>query len=82
MYYVYVLKNSKGIFYKGHTNDLERRIQEHNSRDSVSFTKVRGPWALVYKEKFETRGEAMRREKFLKSGKGRSLLNDLMQSSE
>jgi putative endonuclease len=79
---VYVLRNSKSVFYKGHTNDLEKRVLEHNTQDSVSYTKLRGPWTLVYQEKFKTRGEAMRREKFLKSGRGRLLLREVMHSAE
>jgi putative endonuclease len=73
MYFVYILKNPKGVLYKGQTDDLEKRIKQHNDPvDSFpSFTKKRGPWTLVYKEKYPTRDEARQRERFLKSGKGR-----------
>jgi putative endonuclease len=73
MFYVYVLKSNKGKLYIGHTNNIERRLIEHNSGLSP-YTKGRGPWELVYKETFNSRGEAMKREKFLKSGKGRGFL--------
>jgi len=76
MFYVYVLKNGKGRLYVGHTNNLERRITEHNTGLSP-YTKNRGPWELAYSESFDTRGEAMKREKFLKSGKGRELLKSI-----
>ena len=60
----------------GHTNNIERRIIEHNSGLSP-YTKNRGPWVLVYSEAFESRGEAMKRERFLKSGKGREFLKSI-----
>ncbi len=74
MFYVYTLVNSKGEIYIGQTSDLEMRLRQHNDPDCklTMHTKRRaGPWKLVYYETFETRAEAMRREKQLKSGKGR-----------
>jgi len=40
-------------------------------------TKNRGPWGLVYQERYGSRSEAMIREKFLKSGKGREMLDKI-----
>ena len=75
MYYAYVLKNPKGILYKGSTDDLIKRTEQHNGKTIFSsFTKKRGPWELVYSEEFATRTEAVEREKFFKSGKGREFL--------
>ena len=76
MFYVYVLKSRKnGKFYTGHTDDLKRRINDHNTRkDKTKFTCVNGPWDLVFFEIFNTRSEAMKREKALKSGKGREYI--------
>jgi len=76
MFYVYVLKNAQSMQYIGHTNNMERRINEHNSGLSP-YTKGKGPWILFYKEEYETRSEAMKREKFLKTGKGRTFLKEL-----
>ena len=76
MFYVYILKNAQAKNYVGHTNNIERRIIEHNSGLSP-YTKNRGPWVLVYSEAFESRGEAMKRERFLKSGKGREFLKSI-----
>jgi putative endonuclease len=77
-HFVYVLISEKnGIRYIGMTQDLEKRLKEHNSGKS-KFTKGHLPWKLVYKETFETRLEARTREKFLKSGMGRELLNKLL----
>jgi len=76
MYYVYVIENSSNAHYIGQTNDLERRLLEHNDPQFVEggYTRTRGPWKLIYQEIYKTRSEAMRREKELKSGKGRNEL--------
>jgi len=73
-FHVYVLHSSKiDKIYTGHTNNLERRIIEHNAGLETS-TKNKGHWILIHKEKFKTRSEAMKREKDLKTGKGRDFL--------
>ena len=75
---VYVLRStSSGYLYIGHTLDLHRRLAEHNRGDS-RWTRNRGPWELVYCEIFLTRGEAMARERQLKSGQGRDWLRGLI----
>jgi putative endonuclease len=74
MYFVYVLKSQKdGRFYKGMTNDLDRRIYEHNIGKHKSTRPYR-PWELVYRETVNDRTEARKREKYLKSGIGREYL--------
>ena len=74
MYYVYVLESvvDKRL-YKGHTQDVEKRLKEHNS-GKVKSTKGYKPWELKYIETFETRKEAVKREKYLKTGIGREFL--------
>ncbi len=80
MYFVYVLQNPEGILYKGQTDDLKKRIVQHNTNDDFpSYTKGKGPWILVYKEEFLTRKEAVAREKFLKSGRGRNYLKKVIE---
>jgi putative endonuclease len=71
MFWVYVLENCDGIFYIGQTNDLNRRLNEHNSPEtgSYKFTHKNGPWNLVYSEAFKSRSEAIQRERFIKSRK-------------
>ena len=77
MFFVYVLRNRvSGRRYTGFTSDLVQRLGQHNSGITKS-TKNRGLWELVYQEEYETRGEAMRREQFLKSGQGREELKRL-----
>jgi putative endonuclease len=60
--------------YVGSTNDVNKRLSEHNSGKS-KFTKGGIPWKIVYTESFETNSEARAREKFLKSGQGRKFLD-------
>ena len=78
MFFVYVLQSeSTKHFYTGSTSNLSLRLSQHNSGETKS-TKNRGPWKLVHREEFATRSEAMRRESFLKSGKGRDQLSALL----
>ena len=81
-FFVYILKSlSSGKHYTGQTSDLEKRIIAHNNGLSP-YTRNRGPWKLIYSEQFETRGQAMKRENFLKSGKGREFINNLLSQSD
>ncbi|MBA4250930.1 MAG: endonuclease [Chlorobiaceae bacterium] len=67
MYFVYILRsNLFGRYYIGSTEDVEKRLRVHNS-SQAKWTKRYQPWELVYQEKFETRSEAVRRERELKS---------------
>ena len=78
MFTVYVLRSkSTGRLYTGFTANLQRRLEEHNSDVSTS-TKNRGPWELLHREEFPTRSDAMRRERELKTGKGRDELAKLL----
>ena len=77
MYYVYVIKSLvKNYIYVGMTNDIERRVLEHNSEENKS-TKAYKPFILIHKEQFETRIEARKREKYLKSGIGKEFLKSI-----
>ena len=70
-YYLYILKSQSTDFsYVGHTSNLEKRLLEHNGGKSLS-TRARRPWRLVYKEEYTTRSEAVLRERYFKSVKGR-----------
>jgi putative endonuclease len=70
----YVLCSRKnGRLYTGSTNDLQRRLQEHE-RGKNKYARYAGPFDLVYTEDCEGRLEARRRERYLKSGVGRELL--------
>ena len=74
MYIVYVLKSDIALkTYVGMTDNLERRLSEHNTGLSV-FTKRFLPWSVVYTEICDTRQSARKREKYFKSGAGRNFL--------
>ncbi len=79
MFYIYVLRSqTTGRFYTGQTASIPERKQKHEQGLSPS-TKGRGPWDLVHQEEFATRAEAMRRERELKTGKGRNELKRILQ---
>lgn len=66
MYYVYIIESGQsGIFYKGSTSDYYRRLSQHNEGIN-KYTKGKGPWRLIFVQKFETRFEALAQEKKLK----------------
>lgn len=66
MNYTYILKCSDGSLYTGWTNDLDRRINDHNAGKGAKYTKARRPVELVYYETFSTKEEAMKREYAIK----------------
>jgi len=80
MFYVYVIYNSSSRkIYIGQTNNLEKRLLEHNSKLGNHFTaKLDGEWILIYKEDLNSRSEAIKREKQLKSFKGREFIRGLI----
>lgn len=73
MYYVYLIKSEKFINqkYVGHTDNLKERLETHNSGGSV-HTKTYRPWKLQMFLGFKTQQEAIKFEKYLKSGAGRA----------
>jgi putative endonuclease len=74
MYYVYVLYSEKDAgLYIGFTTDLRRRVEEHQAGLSRS-TAYRGPFILAYYEAYFRREDAEGRERFLKSGSGRTYI--------
>ncbi len=74
-YCVYILKCSDGSFYKGQTKDFPNRLKQHNNGE-VSWTSKNLPVEPLHWEIFKTRDEAVKREKYLKSGKGREWLRN------
>ncbi len=74
MIFVYVLYSKEfDRLYIGMTNNLERRFVEHNTGKNKS-TKAYLPWVKIHKESFETRMEARKREKYLKTYRGRMFI--------
>ena len=62
-YFTYILECADKTLYVGSTNDLEKRVKQHNSSKSgAHYTKIRRPVILKYSEQFEAFSEARSRE--------------------
>lgn len=69
-FFVYILKCSDDSFYTGCTNNLEKRVHEHNfHKKGAKYTKTRRPVVLVYTEEHETLAIARAREAHIKTWK-------------
>ncbi|MDP2939537.1 MAG: GIY-YIG nuclease family protein [Candidatus Omnitrophota bacterium] len=76
--YVYVIQSKKNNrFYVGLTENVKLRFQQHNRGENRS-TKAYRPWELVIKEEYTNKGVALKRERFLKTGKGREVIKNLL----
>ena len=64
---VYILRCADGSLYTGITNDLSRRLEQHNAGTASRYTRSRLPVTLVYHEEATTKGEALKRELVIKS---------------
>ena len=81
MYSVYVLSSMKdGKLYTGYTGDLAVRLAEHNAGRVASTKNIR-PLKLVYTETYADQKDAIRRERYLKTGWGRRFLKDKLSDS-
>ncbi len=75
-YFVYILECADKSLYIGTTNNLEKRLKQHNnSKYGAHYTKIRRPVKLLYSEKFETLIEARRRETEIKGWRRKKKLN-------
>jgi putative endonuclease len=74
MYYVYFLLLSNNDIYKGSSEDVTRRLSEHED-GKVESTRNYRPIKLIGYEAYFLKSDALRREKFLKTTEGRRLLN-------
>ena len=82
MFVTYVLfSKSHNKIYIGYSSDLESRLLSHNHMATKGWTIKFRPWVDVYTESFETKSEAMKREKELKSAKGREFVWKLIEQS-
>lgn len=66
MNYTYIVECKDGTYYTGWTNNLNKRLEAHNTGKGAKYTKTRRPVKLVYQESFETKEEAMSREYAIK----------------
>ena len=78
MYIVYILYSSSiDKYYVGYTNDIGRRLSEHN-RQKGKYTDGGIPWCLVHQEEYKSKSEAMNREKTIKSKKSRQYILSIL----
>ncbi|MFI5237520.1 MAG: GIY-YIG nuclease family protein [Ignavibacteriales bacterium] len=78
MFVVYVLFSKKlNKRYTGFTSNINLRLNQHNN-GKVNFTKGGIPWVLIYKEDIKDKTDARKRELFLKSGAGRKILDEIL----
>ncbi len=75
-FYVYLLESLvDGLWYTGYTNNLKKRLMQHNSGYNLS-TKRRAPFKVIYCEICINESDAIAREKYLKSGMGKRYLKN------
>ena len=69
-YFVYMLKSlgKESITYVGYTSDIKKRINLHNNNKGAKFTRGR-KWKLIYKEKLDSKNEAISREYYIKKNR-------------
>ncbi|MDP2684601.1 MAG: GIY-YIG nuclease family protein [bacterium] len=80
MHYTYILHSKKdNKFYTGYTNNLEKRIKEHNDAKMIS-TKLRLPMILIYYEVCKNESDARAREKYLKTGMGKRYIRNRLKN--
>jgi len=84
MFYIYILySESADRFYIGHTNDPARRLIEHNTVEEIKYTTKFRPWTMhLAFEVSESRGEAIKVERFIKRQKSRTFIRKLIASRD
>lgn len=81
-YFVYILESFKDSrFYIGQTNNLRDRLERHNA-GYVKATAHRRPLKLIYQEIYNSRSEALRREKYLKNLKNHAYMQSMISNSQ
>jgi len=77
-YYVYILQSLKDRkFYVGFTEDLRERLKKHNN-GFIKSTKPRRPFELIFYEAYKNKYDALRREKYFKTQKGKTTLKSML----
>jgi putative endonuclease len=78
LHYVYVIKSKEGRYYIGSTQDVEKRLKQHNSPGNRGWTNRFTEWVEVYREECASRLEARRRERELKKSRGTKKYRELV----
>ncbi len=80
-HYVYIIYSaSRDRYYIGSTSAIEERLKRHNTGATPS-TKAGRPWKVVYTEEYQSKNEALKREKHIKRQKSRVYIETLIDSS-
>jgi len=80
--FVYALYNQESNkIYIGQTNNVDRRLKEHNKSNKHYTGKICGQWELIYKEESNDRSSAIAREKQLKTSRGRAFIKNLIKNN-
>jgi putative endonuclease len=81
MYFIYVLQSEKdNKFYIGFTGDVDRRIKDHNEGKNLS-TKNRRPFKVLYYEAHTSKHDALRRELYFKTAKGKASFRQILREA-
>jgi putative endonuclease len=81
MWYIYIIYSNKiDRYYVGYTDNLEWRLERHNSGWG-KYTKRGIPWKLVYTESFNSKSEAIKREREIKRKKSRKYIEELVKNA-
>jgi putative endonuclease len=80
MFYVYVLKDVTGRLYVGYTHDLKTRIKQHGAGKTWTTHRMKD-FELVFYEAYKSKEDAMRREKYFKTSKGKVSLKQIIRES-
>jgi putative endonuclease len=79
MYFIYILYSvSANKYYVGHTDNLERRLFEHNNGMTRFTSNIASDWIIMYTETFESRTLAAKREREIKARKSRVYIQSLI----
>ncbi|MCE7791822.1 GIY-YIG nuclease family protein [Salipaludibacillus sp. CUR1] len=65
-HYVYILRCKDATYYTGYTTDVQRRLCAHENGKGAKYTRGRGPFTLVYEQKLDYKGDALKREREIK----------------
>ncbi|MCW3993847.1 MAG: GIY-YIG nuclease family protein [Candidatus Bathyarchaeota archaeon] len=66
-YYVYILLCKDGSYYTGHAKNVKHRVEQHKKGQGARYTRMHKPAKIVYVEEFNSRSDAMKREREIKS---------------
>ena len=76
---VYILYSEKfNKNYTGYTSNLIERFKSHNSLETKGYTLKFRPWKVIHVEFFDSKSDAMKKEKYLKSGIGREFIQNII----